>query len=81
MNIPKELNNEIWEYCRTNNIPNIEAFMLKMLKQGFTVEKYGATPNEKIIERVVTIDNTDEKNEIIGEFEDQLRAKLFSSRS
>jgi hypothetical protein len=52
MEVNKELNDEIWNYCRTNNITNIDAFMLKCLKQGFTSEKFGATPNlkEKIVE-------------------------------
>ena len=44
MEIPKELNNEIWEYCRVNKITDIDGFINKMVKQGFTVEKYGATP-------------------------------------
>lgn len=55
MEIPKELNNEIWDYCRANNIPNIDDFIVKLVKQGFTVEKFGATPQtrEKIVEKVV----------------------------
>lgn len=53
MEIPKELNNEIWEYCRSNNITNIDEFMLKLLKQGFTTEKFGATPVTKIVEKII----------------------------
>lgn len=55
MEIPKELNNEIWDYCRLNNITSINEFTLKLLKQGFTVEKFGATPQprEKIVEKIV----------------------------
>lgn len=53
MEIPKELNNEIWEYCRSNNITNIDVFTLKLLKQGFTAEKFGATPTTKIVEKIV----------------------------
>ena len=55
MEIPKQLKDEIWEYCRLNDISNIDEFTLKLIKQGFTVEKYGATPmaNEKIIEKIV----------------------------
>ncbi len=55
MEIPKELNNEIWEYCRSNNITNIDEFMLKLLKQGFTAEKFGATPTTKTIEKIVEV--------------------------
>ena len=55
MEIPKELNNEIWDYCRANNITAIDDFTIKLIKQGFTVEKFGATPQprEKIIEKIV----------------------------
>jgi hypothetical protein len=53
MEIPKELNNEIWEYCRANNITNIDDFTLRLLKQGFTSEKFGSTPMIKTIEKEV----------------------------
>lgn len=61
MEIPKELNNEIWEYCRVNNITNIDEFILNLLKQGFTSEKFGSTPVtktievEKIVEKIVEV--------------------------
>ena len=44
MKIPKKLKDEIWEYCRLNNISDIDTFMLKTLQQGFNIEKYGTTP-------------------------------------
>ena len=53
MEIPKELHDDIWEYCRLNNITNIDEFKLKLLKQGFTIEKYGATPSVKTVEKIV----------------------------
>jgi FKBP-type peptidyl-prolyl cis-trans isomerase (trigger factor) len=55
MEIPKELNNEIWDYCRLNNITAIDDFTIKLIKQGFTVEKFGATPvtKERIVEKIV----------------------------
>lgn len=55
MQIPKDINNEIWDYCRVNNITAIDDFTIKLIKQGFTVEKYGATPvqREKIVEKIV----------------------------
>jgi hypothetical protein len=55
MEIPKKIKDEIWEYCRLNDIPNIDEFILKMISQGFTVEKYGAAPSakEKIVEKIV----------------------------
>lgn len=55
MEIPKKIKDEIWEYCRANDIPNIDDFTLKMISQGFTVEKYGAAPTakEKIVKEIV----------------------------
>jgi len=52
MELPKIFKDEIWDYCRVNNISNIDEFTFKLIKQGFTIEKFGATPiaNEKIIE-------------------------------
>ena len=44
MEIPKKLKDEVWEYCRLNNITDIDSFMLKSLQQGFNIEKYGPTP-------------------------------------
>ncbi len=55
MEIPKALKDEIWDYCRLNNITNIDEFTMKLLRQGFTVEKFGATPAtvEKVVEKIV----------------------------
>jgi len=59
MEIPKTFKDEIWDYCRANNITNIDEFTLKCLKQGFTALKFGSTPTpvkevivevEKIVE-------------------------------
>ncbi|MEI6881252.1 MAG: hypothetical protein WCK82_07980 [Bacteroidota bacterium] len=53
MEIPNDLKGEIWDYCRANNITNIDEFTLKLLKQGFTSEKFGSTPMIKTIEKEV----------------------------
>lgn len=56
MEIPKKINDEIWDYCRANKISNIDEFMLKLLTQGFSSEKYGATPaTTKIIEKTIEV--------------------------
>ena len=44
MEIPKKLKDEIWEYCRLNDITDIDAFILNSTQQGFNIEKYGTTP-------------------------------------
>ena len=53
MELPKKLMDEIWEYCRVNKITDVDGFILKMFNQGFTVEKFGATPTERIVEKEV----------------------------
>jgi len=52
MEIPKNLKGEIWDYCRINNITNIDEFTIKLIQQGFSVEKYGI-PGSKTIEKEV----------------------------
>jgi hypothetical protein len=44
MDIPKKLQDEIWQYCMSNNITNVDDFMYKMITNGFNTEKYGNTP-------------------------------------
>jgi hypothetical protein len=53
MDIPQKILDEIWEYCRANKITDVDGFIIKMFKQGFTVEKFGATPSERVIEKEV----------------------------
>lgn len=53
MVIPKELKEEIWDFCRLNDITNIDEFTIKLLKQGFTAEKFGSSPTIKIVDKIV----------------------------
>lgn len=53
MELPKILKDEIWNYCRVNNISNIDDFTIKLIQQGFTIEKYGATPESRVVEKIV----------------------------
>lgn len=53
MELPKDLKEEIWDYCRLNDITNIDEFTIKLVRQGFTVEKFGATPTTKVVEKIV----------------------------
>jgi chromosome segregation ATPase len=52
MELPKNIKDEIWEYCRANDISGVDDFIIKMVKQGFTSEKFGSTPWEKEAEVV-----------------------------
>lgn len=76
MEIPKTLKDEIWDYCRLNNITNIDEFTLSLLTKGFTVEKYGATPEAnvtiKTVEKLVT--NDEEVKKLYKELE-EIKAK------
>jgi hypothetical protein len=74
MKIPKKLKDEIWEYCRLNDITDIDAFTLKSTQQGFNIEKYGTTPfkvggkEPKVIEKeVVKVVTATTEVEIIKE--------------
>lgn len=41
----KTLKDEIDGYCKANKIDDVEKFIDKLVRQGFTIEKYGMTPN------------------------------------
>lgn len=58
MELPTKLQDEIWDYCRVNKITNIDEFTIKLITQGFTIEKYGATPQvvERVVEKIVEVE-------------------------
>lgn len=39
------LDNEFIQYCKLNNIEDIETKAKEVFKQGFTILKYGSEPN------------------------------------
>jgi|TARA_R110002020_G_scaffold190204_1_gene389677 hypothetical protein len=43
-NIPKELKEDVMEFCKLNDIEEIDSLLLGCLKGGFAIEKYGNTP-------------------------------------
>ena len=55
MELPENLKQDITLYCQVNNISDIDSFIIKMLTQAFTIEKYGEQPNIKSITDVKTI--------------------------
>jgi hypothetical protein len=63
LNIPKELKDDILNYCKINDISNVDDFIIKMIKQGHTIERYGAAPNtkEKIVEKIIEVEKIVEK--------------------
>lgn len=91
MDIPKKIKDELWEYCRINNISNVDDFILRMIRQGFTAEKYGSTPmggtevekiveviKEVIIEKEIPVEKIVTKIEYISDkdSEDKLVEKI-----
>lgn len=58
MRIPKKIRDEIKEFCKLNDIENIDDFILKNIKTGFNIEKYGNAPftKEVVIEKEVPVE-------------------------
>ena len=59
--ISKKLKDEIWDYCRLNDITDVNGFIEKMTQQGYNVEKYGnapvdLTPEIKEVEKIVEVE-------------------------
>ena len=67
MELPKDIKDEIWEYCRVNDITDLNNFITKMVKNGFTSEKFGSTPWKKPVE-IKEVEKIVEK-EVIKEVE------------
>ena len=56
--LPEKIYDEIKEYCRVNNIDDVDKFIRKILNQGFTTEKWGVIgenkePKTEIIEKII----------------------------
>jgi hypothetical protein len=44
MNLPTKLKQEIELYCKVNGIEDIDQFIIRTLKRGFSIEKFGIAP-------------------------------------
>jgi hypothetical protein len=56
--LPEKIYDEIKEYCRVNNIDDVDKFIRKILNQGFTTEKWGVIgenkePKKEIVEKII----------------------------
>jgi len=82
VNVPEELKNEIWDYCKLNNITNVDQFTINLLKQGFAVEKYGTSPmppqiiEKEVIKEVEPTSHYAENMTPIGEIQWRKRAHV-----
>lgn len=61
--VPNNLKTEINLYCKSNNITDINGFIVKLIIQGFTIEKYGIQP--KIIVNTKPEKINKEENNVI----------------
>jgi vacuolar-type H+-ATPase subunit I/STV1 len=85
MELPKDIKDEIWEYCRVNDISGVDDFIIKMVKQGFTSEKFGSVPWEKeaeikevqVIKEVEKIVEREVPVEVIKEVEKIVEKEVF----
>ena len=48
ISIPSITSKQIKEYCSINSIDNIEGFCVECLIKGFSIEKFGNSPLDKI---------------------------------
>jgi predicted RNase H-like nuclease (RuvC/YqgF family) len=63
MELPKDLKDKVWNYCRLNDITDVNGFIIKTIKKGLDVEVYGflgKTLNEG--EKDLKTDNEGEKD-------------------
>ena len=71
MNVNPELLKEIKNYCELNDIEDVDGLITKMLKKGFTIEKYGLTPTSPVIKKEVKVvevkNETPEENNTIND--------------
>ena len=61
MELPKDLKDKIWNYCRLNDITDLNDFMIKTLKKGFDIEVYGLlgetnNDGENLVEKEIIVE-------------------------
>ena len=58
MRVPKKIRDEIKEYCKLNEIEDIDKFIIEKIVDGFNIEKYGNAPfiQEVVVEKEVPVE-------------------------
>lgn len=46
--LPKALENDIMNFCKLNNIEDVNLFLIKCITDGFSIMKYGRSPLENM---------------------------------
>lgn len=80
INIPESLYISIVEYCDFNNHSNYEEEIIRLLKIGFNVDKFGATPFSKFnVNKHTeedTLSNKETQKEVIVKIEDEVKSEI-----
>ena len=63
ISIPPIISKQINEYCSLNSIDNIEEFSIKCLMKGFSIEKFGNSPLDKIKMETGNREDTEKKEQ------------------
>jgi len=61
MELPKDLKDKVWNYCRLNDITDVNGFIIKTIKKGLDVEVYG------LLGKTLNEGEKDLKTGIVGE--------------
>ena len=71
MEIPAQLLNDIETFCKANDIKSVDKFIIKVLRRGFTVEKYGLEPEIKAqaVNTVTEVEKVEEVVQVVKEEE------------
>lgn len=72
-NLPDKLKNDIIEYCRINDIDDINTFIIKLIRQSLTIEIYGRTP--KIFKSELPIEIKGEIKEEVSKEENKFKSE------
>jgi predicted RNase H-like nuclease (RuvC/YqgF family) len=78
LTIPKNLETDINQYCKVNNITDIDNYVVDMLQRGHNIEKYGNSPNntvtekvvEKIVEKIIEVPVSSDNPELTNKIND-----------
>lgn len=69
MNLNKNQLSNVYDYCKLNNIEDVNKFMLDCFSQGFNIKKYGLIGDETSVKEVVVEKRVEVPVEVIKEVE------------
>ena len=95
MELPKHLKDEVCDYCRANDITDIDGFVVKLVQSAFTIEKFGYAPNSGApakpievevvkevveVEKIVRVTDDVETEKLIYRLEDSESMRLAGAK-